>query len=75
MNLPEQATSNGMEQAFQVLEKHWGYHAFRPLQEEAIDAVLQGRDSLVVLPTGGGKSLCYQVPACCGKVWLLWSLP
>lgn len=52
-----------MEQAFQVLERHWGYHAFRPLQEEAIEAVLQGRDSLVVLPTGGGKSLCYQVPA------------
>ena len=46
-----------------ALQKHWGYDAFRPLQEQAIDAVLAGRDSLVVLPTGGGKSLCYQAPA------------
>lgn len=49
--------------AFEVLERHWGYHAFRPLQQEAIQSVVEGRDSLVVLPTGGGKSLCYQVPA------------
>jgi ATP-dependent DNA helicase RecQ len=41
----------------------WGYPAFLPLQAEAVRAVLDGRDSLVVLPTGGGKSLCYQVPA------------
>ncbi len=47
----------------QVIAKHWGYHAFRPLQEPAMRAVLEGRDSLVVLPTGGGKSLCYQAPA------------
>ena len=46
-----------------VIEKHWGYRAFRPLQVEAMQAVLHGRDSLVVMPTGGGKSLCYQVPA------------
>ena len=46
-----------------VIEKHWGYSSFRPLQEEAMTAVLEGRDSLVVMPTGGGKSLCYQVPA------------
>ena len=47
----------------QVLQTHWGYNEFRPLQREAIEAVLTGRDSVVVLPTGGGKSLCYQVPA------------
>lgn len=47
----------------QVIERHWGYRTFRPLQEPAMRAVLDGRDSLVVLPTGGGKSLCYQAPA------------
>jgi ATP-dependent DNA helicase RecQ len=47
----------------QALHTHWGYNSFRPLQREAIDAVLEHRDSVVVLPTGGGKSLCYQVPA------------
>ncbi len=47
----------------QVIERHWGYRSFRPLQEPAMRAVLERRDSLVVLPTGGGKSLCYQAPA------------
>ena len=46
-----------------VLEHYWGYSSFRPLQREAMDAVLAGRDSLLVLPTGGGKSLCFQAPA------------
>jgi ATP-dependent DNA helicase RecQ len=46
-----------------VIARHWGYRSFRPLQEKAMVAVLDGRDSLVVLPTGGGKSLCYQAPA------------
>ena len=46
-----------------ALARYWGYTAFRPLQREAMEAVLAGRDSLVVLPTGGGKSLCFQAPA------------
>jgi len=46
-----------------VLRKHWGYATLRPLQREAMESVLSGRDSLVVLPTGGGKSLCFQAPA------------
>ncbi|MGE5234272.1 MAG: DNA helicase RecQ [Acidobacteriota bacterium] len=46
-----------------ALREVWGYDAFRPLQREAISAILAGRDSLVVLPTGGGKSLCFQAPA------------
>jgi ATP-dependent DNA helicase RecQ len=46
-----------------VLERYWGYSSFRPLQREAMEAVLAGRDSLLVLPTGGGKSLCFQAPA------------
>ena len=45
------------------LKKYWGYPGFRPLQREAMTLVMSDRDSLVVLPTGGGKSLCYQVPA------------
>jgi len=49
----------------EILQQYWGYDSFRPLQAEAIDCVLNGRDSLVVLPTGGGKSLCFQVPAMC----------
>ena len=46
-----------------TLARYWGYSSFRPLQREAMDAVLAGRDSVVVLPTGGGKSLCFQAPA------------
>ena len=45
-----------------VVKKHWGYTTLRPLQHEAMTAAVNGRDSLVVLPTGGGKSLCYQAP-------------
>ena len=46
-----------------AIARYWGYTTFRPLQREAMDAVLAGRDSLVVLSTGGGKSLCFQAPA------------
>lgn len=49
----------------QKLREYWGFDSFRPLQREAIECVLTKRDSVVVLPTGGGKSICYQVPAMC----------
>src|SRR3954469_18272233 len=47
----------------EVLRRHFGHAAFRPGQEELVRAVLGGRDALGILPTGGGKSVCYQVPA------------
>ena len=46
-----------------ILQKYWGFEAFRPLQEEIIASVLEGNDTLALLPTGGGKSICFQVPA------------
>lgn len=46
-----------------ILQNYWGHHAFRPLQEEIIDKVLAKEDVLALLPTGGGKSICFQVPA------------
>ncbi len=46
-----------------TMRQYWGYDSFRPLQQEAMQAAIEGRDSVVVLPTGGGKSLCFQVPA------------
>ena len=52
-----------MDQLLEVLGRYWGYTSFRPLQREAMDAILARRDSVVVLPTGGGKSLCFQAPA------------
>lgn len=46
----------------QVLQEFWGYESFRPLQEQIINSVLEGNDTLALLPTGGGKSICFQVP-------------
>lgn len=54
---------DAMPALLQAVEKHWGYRTLRPLQDQAMRAVLDGRDSLIILPTGGGKSLCYQAPA------------
>ncbi len=52
-----------LDDARAVLKRYFGYPDFRPPQIRAVEAVLSGRDALIVLPTGGGKSLCYQVPA------------
>lgn len=52
-----------MAQPTDILQKYWGYAQFRPLQEDIIQSVLKGQDTLALMPTGGGKSICFQVPA------------
>lgn len=51
-----------MKTAGEILKEYWGYETFRPLQEDIIKSALEGRDTLALLPTGGGKSICFQVP-------------
>ena len=51
-----------MRNIHDILAEYWGYQTFRPLQEEIIQSVITGRDTLALLPTGGGKSICFQVP-------------
>jgi ATP-dependent DNA helicase RecQ len=52
-----------LETPLSILQKYWGYNQFRPLQADIVNASLQGKDVLALLPTGGGKSVCFQVPA------------
>ena len=47
----------------ETLKRFWGYDSFRSKQEEIVNAALEGKDVLAILPTGGGKSVCFQVPA------------
>src|SRR5882757_1097042 len=52
-----------MQSPLSILNQYWRYSSFRPQQEEIIQSVLSGKDTLAIMPTGGGKSVCYQVPA------------
>ncbi|WP_445737006.1 RecQ family ATP-dependent DNA helicase [Mariniflexile sp.] len=52
-----------MEQPINILERYWNFTEFRPEQESIINAIIEGEDTFVLLPTGGGKSLCFQIPA------------
>lgn len=54
---------DGRMKPVEVLKEYWGYESFRPKQEEIVETALEGRDVLAILPTGGGKSVCFQVPA------------
>jgi ATP-dependent DNA helicase RecQ len=51
-----------MDKSREIVKKYWGFDRFRPMQEEIVDTVIYGHDTLALLPTGGGKSLCFQVP-------------
>ncbi len=52
-----------MSQALDILRRHFGYDQFRLQQQQIIETLIDGNDALVLMPTGGGKSLCYQIPA------------
>lgn len=65
MEKPSDGPTITKNNALDILRNIFGFSAFRGLQEEAVSAVIEGNDALILMPTGGGKSLCYQVPALC----------
>ena len=60
--MPSRISPDMQDAVLRELRRVWGYGSLRPNQHDAIAVTLEGRDSLVVMPTGGGKSLCYQLP-------------
>lgn len=64
-----------MSMPLETLRRVFGYPSFLGPQQEIIEHMIGGGDALVLMPTGGGKSLCYQIPSCSGKGWASWSRP
>lgn len=63
ITIPQERRGNLLTQAYQVLQETYGFTEFKTGQKEVIEKVLQGKDTLAIMPTGGGKSLCYQIPS------------